>query len=313
MLFPSSSWPVSPGASALDPAVRPPLPDRPVRALPGRTVVVSPAQTLPLAGYLLRHGPALALVESVPDPVVVGSAMGGVVPLPLSRDDAEAEARRHAALDTALRATANAGFDVRAVEDVPPGGLTARLRAVAGTDVTCVVAATRSPRTVRRLARAAGAPVLALPHRAAPAGGPAVFDAADASWAAPAAARALATEHAVAVSAYAPAPAATALRRAALPVVARRVEALADERLAEELERAWSRVDAAAWTAEDHGLTTEKAVTPQPGAVPAAARAREGLVVAVDHGGRRPPALLRAALGERRPVLLVPADAPGEG
>jgi hypothetical protein len=42
-------------------------------------------------------------------------------------------------------------------------------------------------------------------------------------------------------------------------------------------------------------------------AVLTAARSRDGLVVVADDDGWRPPSLLRAALRERRPVVLVPA------
>jgi hypothetical protein len=50
-----------------------------------------------------------------------------------------------------------------------------------------------------------------------------------------------------------------------------------------------------------------------PGAVLAAAAAREGLLVIADRNSRVPPVLLRQALARRRPALFVPtpeAEAP---
>jgi len=189
-------------AGAAGPAALPPRAPR--RPAPGLTVLAGATDLLPLAGYLLRHGPALALVSEPPDPIVAGAAMGGTfLPPP---DPAPAAAWREASLERALRATADAGFAVHAVETVAPGGLGARLRALAGEDVGCVVTASGSPRTVRRLARAAGAPVLALPPRGAAAGGPATVVAGDAARVLPAVARALATEHAAVVAGHSSSP-----------------------------------------------------------------------------------------------------------
>jgi hypothetical protein len=246
----------------------PPL--APARPAPGLTVLLGTRETLPLAGYLLRHGPALTLVETEPDAVAVGAAMGGFA-LPLYDVD-DLDRRRAALAERALEATEAAGFDTHAVETLPPGDVPGRLRRVAGGTTACVVTTTRSARRARRLARAARAPVLVLPPRdGAPAGGPAVLAAADAARLVPAAARALATEHVVLVG---------------------------------------PGTDAAAGALPgEHGLVAEAVAGAGPRDVLAAAQEREGLVVLADSGGFRAPALLRAALAARRPVLLVPATA----
>ncbi len=275
------------------------------RPAPGLVAIADPARTLPLAGYLLRHGPALALVPDVPSYGAVSAAFGGMaVPLAL---EAETDEHRAAVLERAVTATENAGFDLVAAELVPDDRPRARLRALAG-EATCVVAATRSPGAVRRLARAAGAPVLALPAGAAPAGGPAVVAADDAAVAIGPVARALATEHVTLVAAVEPVLDVSVLRAARHPAVAARLAAVMHERHAQALDDAWWRLDDAAAAAEEHGLVPDPIVVlPRSGALLAAARPREGIVVAVDRGGRCAPAILRRALRERRAVLLVPA------
>ncbi len=241
----------------------------PAAGPPGLTVLCLPPGQMPLAGYLLRHGPALTLVEMPPDPVPMSAAAAGMWPMPTDLVRRQEESR--AAADRALEASANAGFAVDAVETLVPGGLADRLRSLDGSGIGCVVVTGRGPREVRRLARAAGAPVLAVPAGAAPAGGPAVLDAADVERAAAAVARALATEHAV-------------------------VLAPDDDGTG------------AVQVARRHGLdATPLAATGKDAGVRAAA-AREGILVVADRGGRRTPRALRRALAARRPVLVVPTS-----
>ncbi len=58
--------------------------------------------------------------------------------------------------------------------------------------------------------------------------------------------------------------------------------------------------------AAEHGLRATTAVTVEPRGILEIAAANEGILVLADPGGWRAPRLLRAALAERRPVLLVP-------
>jgi hypothetical protein len=148
----------------LEPVRPPAAPDRPTRRAPGLTVLWDPATALPLAGPLLRAGPALALVPAPADP------------------------------DAALEATVAAGFSPQAVETVPRDGLHARLRALAEEEVTCLVVAGAGAREARALARAIAAAVLVVPERPMPAGGPAVFDAGHMTQTVAAAARCLAAD-----------------------------------------------------------------------------------------------------------------------
>jgi hypothetical protein len=168
------------------------------RPAPGLTVLALGAGELPVAGYLLRHGEAVTLVDDPPDALVATSALAGVGYVPY--DAANMRERREQVVERALSATVHAGFSARAVETVPGGGLVERLRALPRGSVSCVAVSSRSAREVRRVARAAGAPVLALRPGAAAAGGPAVVAATDATWSVPAAARALATEHVLLVT-----------------------------------------------------------------------------------------------------------------
>ncbi len=292
-------------AAAVRPLPLPLAPTAPARPAPGLTVLLGTQATLPLAGYLLRHGPALTLIETAPDAVAVGASMGGFA-LPLYDVD-DLDARRQEQAERALAATAAAGFDPHAVETLPPGDVVDRLRGLAGDEVACVVTATRSARRARRLARAARAPVLVLPPRdGAPAGGPAVVPEADAAVLAPVAARALATEHAVLVAPYDRVEPDVLVRTAAHPILAPQLTGLAMDAEWAAIDAAWERARAAALVAEEHGLAAEPAVSAEPGAVLAAVAEREGVVVVADRGGFRAPALLRAALRAGRAVLLVP-------
>lgn len=293
----------TPSAPALDAVT----PSRGPRARPaaGLTVLAVSADAIPLAGYLLRHGPALALVELPRLPLPVGAELGWAAAPAFDRD--ELEAVRSSAIDRALTATANVGFSVHAVETLAPGGLRARLCSLRAADVACVVTCGRGARAARALARAAQAPVLILPERAAAAGGPAVIDAREAETLVPAAARCLATDRAALVAGYDPVPTGTLLRSAAHPLLVPRLEQLAAQHRLGELEDAERSADLAAIVAAEAGLAAERAVVAEPDALLKVARRREGLVVAADHGGWRAPRALRAALRDRRAALLVPA------
>jgi len=278
------------------------------RPAPGLTVLALPAERMPLAGYLLRHGPALAVVEDPLDAIVVGPSLAGGFGAPLF-DPAAAAERRELLVARAAQAVANAGFAEPAVEPLSPGSLPARLRRLRGeADVACVVVGGGGARRVRRLARAAGAPVLVLPAGASAAGGPVVLCGHDADAVAAPAARALATEDAVVVATFGP------VRRSELmgassgaaAVGAGRRDPAADLR-----RRAWtvagSRADRGMDLCREHGLRARPAVCDVGTTVLDVAARREGILAVADAGDRRVPHLLLDALRARRPVLLVPA------
>jgi hypothetical protein len=186
----------------------------------------------------------------------------------------------------------------------------ARLRFLRGEDLRCVVAGTDTPREARALARAAAAPVLAVPSDPAHADGPAVIDAADAARTLPAIARALATDDVAAVAGYEAADAGTLARTTAHPLLLPRLEDVAAQRRWEGLDAAQHRAECATAIAREHGFRAgaiEEVVVAQPDAVLATARERDGLPAIADPGGWRAPRLLRDALRGRRPVLLVPS------
>jgi len=292
----------TPRAHGLD--ATPASPGLRARPAAGLTVLALSVDAMALAGYLLRHGPALALVELPQPPLPVGGELGWAAVA--GYDRVEFEALRSSAIERALLATASAGFSVHAVETLIPGGLRARLRSLRAADVACVVTCGRDARAARALARAAHAPVLILPDRAAAAGGPAVIDAREAERVLPAAARCLATDRATLVAGYDPVPTGTLLRSAAHPLLVPRLEEMETRHRRDELEDAERSVDLAAIIAAEQGVATERAVVAEPDALLKVARSREGLIVAADHGGWRAPRALRAALRERRPALLVP-------
>jgi hypothetical protein len=280
------------------------------RPAPGVTVLALELRDVPVAGYLLRHGPAVTVVRPRPDEGELAAlALAPMGIPPMGWADAPPAAAADEA-ERALEATAHAGFDVLAVERGRAADAPANLRELgARHDVAVTVVGTVTARRARALARTTGAPVLVLPSGAAAAGGPAVMSAQDAELAAPAAARALATEDAVVVAAHHPVPAGTVVRTAGAPVVAGRLAALAEELRLEELDAAHAEADAGAEAAAAAGLRPEPVVVAAPLGPAAVAAGREGLLVVADHGGRRAPAGLRDALRERRPVLVVPAPA----
>jgi hypothetical protein len=271
---------------------------------PGLTVVAAPTEALFVGAPLVRRGPALALVSAGADPVAAGAALAGVGLLPRHID--ELARRREADLERALGATTAAGFAVRAWESVPPEGLRERLRGLADEDVACAIVAGDTARRVRSLARWLRAPVLAIPPRAASAAGPGGARRARRARHDPRARRDArkrgggrgdaADTTPTHADAHGGAPAARAApggaRRAAPLGRAGRRRAPADLALA---------------LAVEHGLEVEPLMATDADAVLTAARSRDGLVVVADDDGWRPPSLLRAALRERRPVVLVPA------
>ncbi len=267
------------------------------RAAPGLAVLALPLGRIPIAGYLLRHGPALALAETPPDPVPVSAAAVGVWVLPSELE--RLEEARGAAAERALEATVNAGFELHAVETLTREQLRGRLRSLRDAGAACVVVADRGAGEGRRLARAAGAPVLVLPRDAAPAGGPAVLDAEEARHTAPAAARALATEQAVVVAGSPLAPSGGPALDPASGELAHRLRR-------RQLDAAAQRAGRAALVAAEHGLRAATAVSLEPRGALGIAAAHEGILVLADAGGWRGPRLLRPALAARRPVLLVP-------
>lgn len=274
-----------------------------LRPAVGTTVLVSPGTVLPVAGYLLRHGPALAIAPEPYEPMVVSPYAGAALPW-LGADLLE---RREATLERAAEATAAAGFELTAAESLHPAELRSRLSDLDGEDLACVVVGSRSVRTVRELARASGAPVLALPPGAAPAGGPAVLDAEPAARTIPAAARCLATDHVIAVARREVVPTGTVMRRAAHPVVLPELDDPVRRRRADASDRVATAVERAKWQATRNGLDAKATITSEPDALLAVAREHEGILVMADTAGRWAPAPLRAALRERRPVLLLPA------
>jgi hypothetical protein len=276
------------------------------RVAPGLTVLAAPADAIGLAGRLLRPSPALALVRGVPDPVLVAGASAGVVLALSERERQRLEAQREEALERALEAAMAAGFDVHAIEAIPLDRLRARMRRLAEADVSCVAVAPTSARQVRRLARAARAPVLTLPEDAAPAAGPVILDADHAGLVAPAAARALAASHAVAVAAFDPMDGATVARSAAHPLLVPRLHDLAVRVEREAVREAEGRAERAAAIVEEHGLRVLPAVSPHRDATLRAAEERDGVLVVAEAGGWRSARLLRAALRGRRPLLFVP-------
>jgi len=280
-----------------------PVPSPP-RGAEGLTVVVAPAGVLATAGAMLRSGPALGLVPTYDDPLVAGALVGGV---PLGAPDpGELDRVRVAAAGGALAALAGAGMEVRAVETVPAGEVEARLAALAGEDVACVVVATRSARTARRLARAAHAPVLAVPPGAAPARGPAVLAAADAQRLAPACARCLATTGAALVAGFDPVPVGTLARSAAHPLLVPRLLELAELHRWEALDAAEHEADMGVVLAGEHGLEGHPVLVPEPVALAGLAGERAGVAVVADRGALRTPLVLRESLAAGRPALLVP-------
>ena len=127
------------------------------RPEPGLAVLVFPTDDdLAVAGALLRPAPALALVADPAD-----------------------EHARVRALDGPVEAAAAAGFEVRAAETLPAAALAGRLRALPEAP-TVLVTGTPSAGRAAHLARAAGAPVLAVPPGATAGTGPAVMRAGDA-------------------------------------------------------------------------------------------------------------------------------------
>ena len=121
-----------------EPAAAVVAPARPAAARPatGLTVLALGTGELPVAGYLLRHGEAVTLVDDPPDAVVATSALAGVGYVPY--DAANMRERREQIVERALSATVHAGFTARAVETVPAGGLAERLRALPRGSVSCV-------------------------------------------------------------------------------------------------------------------------------------------------------------------------------
>jgi hypothetical protein len=275
-----------------------------LRPAVGTTVLIAPSDVLPVAGYLLRHGPAVAIAPEPYEPVVVSPYAGAALPW-LSADLLEL---RQAALERDTDATAAAGFELIAAESLPPADLRSRLSDLAGEDLACVVVDSRSARTVRGLGRASGAPVLALPWDAAPAGGPAVLDAELAARAIPAAARCLATDNVITVSRRDVVPTGASKRRAAHPIFLSESQDLVRRNRADASDRAARVVERAKWEATRNGLHASSTIASEPDALLAVAREHEGIVVMADTAGRWAPAVLRAALRERRPVLLLPAD-----
>ena len=255
----------SPTRPAGRPFVRPPgaageRPDPPLAVL-----VQLGDGDVALAAARLRPAPALVLGADAPG-VWSGVAPGGWTPAYLEHVET-LERRRADELDRAFDAAAAAGFDVRAAETVPSGGLPARLRRLARGPA--VVVASGGAWRARRLARAAQAPVLAFAPGDVRAGGPAVVTAADARACVAVVARALATDELV--IAGRPSPAGEAARA-----------------LAEEL-----------------GLRTQTVGDGAPDVVRIAAD-RGGVVVSADAGGWRAPRALRRGLRAGLPVLLVP-------
>jgi hypothetical protein len=180
------------------------------------------------------------------------------------------------------------------------------MRRLAEADVSCVAVAPTSARQVRRLARAARAPVLTLPEDAAPAAGPVILDADDAHLVAPAAARALAAAQAVVVAAFEPTDAATVARSAAHPLFVPRMHQLAVRVEREAVRDAEQRAEGASAVVEEHGLRVLPAVSPGRDAALRAAEERDGVLVIAESGGWRSARRLRAALRTGRPLLFVP-------
>jgi hypothetical protein len=209
--------------------------------------------------------------------------------------------------ERALALVGRAGFDVRAVETVAPQGLRARLRSLGGERVACAIVPGDTARRVRSLATWLRAPVLAVPPRSAPAAGPAVLDARDAPRTIPALAACLATARAVAVAPVDVTPTGSLTRSAAHPLLVPRLELLAELHRWDALAESERCAEVAATLAHEHGLEAETLEATGADGVLAAARFHDGLVVVADDDGWRPPPLLRAALRERRPTLLVPA------
>jgi hypothetical protein len=211
-----------------------------------------------------------------------------------------------AMVERAAEAVLAAGFDLQAVETIPADGLHARFTALRDEHVAGAVVSGASARRVRRLTHALGAPVLALPDNPLAAGGPAVLDVHDAAWAVPAIARCLATRDAVAVAELDGTSTATLMRSAAHPLLVPRLEEVAELKRWDELDDIQRGIDLAFAVAEEHGVAIDPEITEREEPLLATARERDGIVVVPDGGGWRAPGVLRRALRERRPALLVP-------
>lgn len=210
------------------------------RPEPGLAVLVfGTGDDLAVAGVLLRPAPALALVA---DP---------------------------AALDGRLEAAAAAGFDLRAAEALPSAAVPDRLRALPEAP-TVLLTGTPSAGRAGHLARAAGAPVLAVAPRATAGTGPVVMRAGDARCCVAPVVRAVAADHLVLVGPPA------AGREAA--------RALAD--------RFGLRVEVVGGHARDAARTL--------------AGELDGLLAVADHDRWRAPRDVAVELGRARPVLVVP-------
>ncbi len=238
------------------------------RPAPGLAVLAMlPLSDVRLAGRLLRPAPALALVSDPPAPVIAPPA--GVLP-PLVPDWLpHLERLRAQALQRAIRAAGAAGFEVEAAETLLAGQLQQRLRDLPRRP-SLVVCGTRRAGRVRSLARAAEAPVLALPPRATRPVGPAIVAADDAPYCVAALGRALQRDRLLIVG----------------PRTPRRDEARAHA------ERIGLRVDVVSGTSADAAQTL--------------AGELEGLLVLCDHGTWRTTRTVSERLMARRPVLVVP-------
>jgi len=281
-----------------------PLGQSGLRPAPGLTVLLGAPRSYTVPGYLLRHDEALALTPAAPERVMTSS---GFDPLPnWPSEPGYCDGLDAAARAEAIEAAVNAGWANSTAETVATGAVLNRLEELRSADIGCVVFNGRRAGRARRLARAARAPVLVLPDGAAPAGGPAVFDARDAPVVARPLAKCLATERAVILASYDPVPEGTLLRCAAHPMLEPELRTMARTHLKANAEAAHREAGRSRALTETQGLEVEAIPTSEPNEPLSTAVEQEGILVLADRGRRFGVPGLRAALRERRPVLLVP-------